>query len=52
MEETSSVFWVDQDTCCTADWGFHCRVSGNDWHPICTVYYSTIFSQWDYCYCY
>jgi len=28
MEEIASVFWVDQDICCTAERRFHCRIFG------------------------
>jgi len=44
-------FWWTEDTGCAADWGFHCSVPGDDWHPIYDVIIS-LFSQWDYYYCY
>ena len=57
IEETTSVFLVDLGTSCAAEIRFHCRVLGDDWHPICLLFHSvtvSIVSQryCEYCYCY
>jgi len=47
MEETTSVFSVDLGTGCAAEIGFHCRVLGDDWHPILLLLYCYC-STWRY----